>query len=140
MNYDVNSIFDKNIEKAHLSLPSAHVFHLFDWYLWKDTSNNKNVQNDMYKNTKDGLQVVCSEHEMKLQCDLISHSWFFSIISQHCIMKVTNAWSTVQSRRPKNIVTFIVKCINNSTSGHICHVINEFTWIIRIKLLPTLLT
>ena len=40
--------------------------------LWKDTSNNKNVQYDMHKNTKEILKAVRSEHEMKLQNNLIS--------------------------------------------------------------------
>ena len=82
--------------------------------LWKDTSKNKNVQYDMYKNKKEVLKAVRSEHEMKLQNDLISKGWFFSIISQQSILNLTCAWSTVKSRLPKNIFNFTVKYINNT--------------------------
>ena len=66
--------------------------------LWKYTSNNKNVQYDMYKNTKEVLKAVRSEHEMKLQNDLISQGWFFSIISQQSILNLTSAWSTIHNQ------------------------------------------
>ena len=59
--------------------------------LWKDTSNNRNVPYDIYKDTKDVLRAVRSDHEIKLQNDLISQDWFFSIISQQTILKLTSA-------------------------------------------------
>jgi len=86
--------------------------------LWKDTSNNKNVQYDMYKNTKEVLKAVRSEHEMKLQSDLISKGWFFSIISQQSILNLTSAWSTAQSRLPKKLFNFTIKYINNTLPTH----------------------
>ena len=82
--------------------------------LWKDTSNNKNVQYDMYKNTKEVLKALRSEHEMKRQNDLISQGWFFSIISQQSIPNLPSAWSAVQSRLPKIILNFTVKYTNNT--------------------------
>ena len=82
--------------------------------LWKDTSNNMNVQYDIYKNTKEVLKAVRSEHEMKLQNDLISQGWFFSIISQQSILNLTSAWSSVQRKLPKNIFNFSIKYINNT--------------------------
>ena len=84
--------------------------------LWKDTSNNKNLQYEMYKNTKEVLKAVRSEHEMKLQNYLISQGWFFSIISQQSILNLTSAWSTTQCRFPKNIFNFTIKYINNTLS------------------------
>ena len=52
--------------------------------------------------------------EMKLQNDLISQGWFFSIISQQSILNLTSARPTVHSRLPKNIFNFTVKYINNT--------------------------
>ena len=82
--------------------------------LWKDTSNNKNAQYDIYKSTKEVLKAMRSEQEMKLQYDLISQGWFFSIISQQSIFKLTFTLSSVQSRLPKNIFNFTIKYINNT--------------------------
>ena len=82
--------------------------------LWKDSSNNKNVQYGMYKNTKEVLKAMRSGYEMKRQIDLISQGWFYSIISQQSILNLTSAWSTVQSRLPMDIFNFTVKCINNT--------------------------
>ena len=94
---------------AHKTSPNENIR-----YLWKDTSNNMNVQYDIYKNTKEVLKAVSSEREMKLQNDLIPQGWFFSIISQQSILKLTSAWSSVQRKLPKNIFYFTVKYISNT--------------------------
>ena len=75
------------------------------------TRNNMNVQYDIYKNTKEVLKAVRSEQEMKLQNDLISQGWFFSIISPQSMLKVTSAWSSVQCKLPKNTFNGTVKYI-----------------------------
>ena len=66
--------------------------------LWKGTSNNMNMQYDIYKNTKEVLKAVHSEHEMTLQNDHISQGWLFSIISQQSILNLTSAWSSGQRK------------------------------------------
>ena len=76
------------------------------------------MQYDMYKNTKEVLKALRSEHEMKRQNDLISQGWFFSIISQQSIPNLPSAWSAVQSRLPKIILNFTVKYINNTLPTH----------------------
>ena len=73
-----------------------------------------NMQYDIYKTAKEVLKAVYSEHKMKLQNDLISQGWFFSIISQQSILKLTSAWSSVQRKLPKTISNFTVKYINNT--------------------------
>ena len=51
--------------------------------LWKDTSNTKNVQYDMYKNTKEVLKAVGSEHEMRLQQDISGLPLFYHFTTIH---------------------------------------------------------
>ena len=51
--------------------------------LWKETSDNKNIQYDIYQNTKDVLSAVRSEHEERLQHHLISQGSFFCNIMKY---------------------------------------------------------
>ena len=46
--------------------------------LWSITSTNKNIQYDMYKNTKDVLKTFRNENEQRLQNHLILRGSFFS--------------------------------------------------------------
>ncbi|CAB4005262.1 Hypothetical predicted protein [Paramuricea clavata] len=48
--------------------------------LWSITSTNKNIQYDIYKNTKDVLKAFRNENEQRLQNHLISQGSFFSSI------------------------------------------------------------
>ena len=55
-----------------------------------------------------------SEQEWKPQNKLISQGWLFSVISQNSMFTLNSAWSSVQSKLPKNIFNFTIKFINNS--------------------------
>ena len=55
-----------------------------------------------------------SEQEWKLQNELVSQGWFFSALSQNSMFKLNSAWSSVQSKLPKNIFNFTIKYINNT--------------------------
>ena len=82
--------------------------------LWKDTSNYKNIQYDTYKNTKDVLSTIRKEHEDKLQHHLVSQGSFFSNIIKYSALSFNSLWSSVQSKLPKNIFNFTIRCINNT--------------------------
>ena len=81
--------------------------------LWSITSTNKNIQYDIYKNTKDVLKAFRNENEQRLQNHLISQGSFFSIIIKNFTSSFNSLWSSVQSRLPKNIFNFTVRYINN---------------------------
>ncbi|CAB4043669.1 Hypothetical predicted protein, partial [Paramuricea clavata] len=82
--------------------------------LWSITSTNKNIQYDIYKNTKDVLKAFRNENEQRLQNHLISQGSFFSSIIKNSTSSFNSLWSSVQSRLPKNIFNFTVRYINNS--------------------------
>ncbi len=48
--------------------------------LWSITSTNKNIQYDIYSNTKDVLKAFRQKNEQRLQNNLISQGSFFSNI------------------------------------------------------------
>ncbi|CAB4009023.1 Hypothetical predicted protein [Paramuricea clavata] len=81
--------------------------------LWAVTSTNKNVQYDIYKDTKDVLKAVRKENEQTLQNHLISQGSFFSSIMNHSTSTFNSLWSSVQSKLPKNIFNFTIGYINN---------------------------
>ena len=82
--------------------------------LWSITSTNKNIQYDIYQNTKDVLKAFRNENEQRLQSHLISQGSFFSSIIKNSTSSFNSLWSSVQSRLPKNIFNFTVRYINNS--------------------------
>ena len=71
--------------------------------LWAVTSNNKNIQYDIYKDTKDVLKAV-----------IISQGSFFSSIVNNSTSTFNSLWSSVQSKLPKNIFNFTIRYINNT--------------------------
>ena len=82
--------------------------------LWAITSNNKNVQYDIYKDTKDVLKAVRKENEERLQNLLVSQGSFFSNIINNSTSTFNSLWSSVQSKLPKNIFNFTIRYINNT--------------------------
>ncbi|CAB3977663.1 Hypothetical predicted protein [Paramuricea clavata] len=82
--------------------------------LWAVTSTNKNIQYDIYKDTKDVLKAVRKENEQRLQNHLISQGSFFSSIMNHSTSTFNSLWSAVQSKLPKNIFNFTIRYINNT--------------------------
>ena len=78
------------------------------------TSTNKNIQYDMYKNTKDVLKAFRNDNEQRLQNHLILQGSFFSNVIKNSTSSFNSLWSSAQSRLPKNIFNFTVRYINNS--------------------------
>ena len=82
--------------------------------LWKETSDNKNIQYDIYQNTKDVLSAVRREHEERLQHHLISQGSFFSNIVKYSTLSFNSIWSSVQKKLPKNIFNLTIRYMNNT--------------------------
>ena len=82
--------------------------------LWKETSDHKNIQYDIYQNTKDVLSAVRREHEERLQHHLISQGSFFSNIMKYSTLSFNSIWSSVQKKLPKNIFNFTIRYMNNT--------------------------
>ena len=75
-----------------------------------------NVQYDVYKNTKDILKAVRSEHKDRLQTQLQSQGAILSFVIDHSLNVTKSIWTSVQSKMPKNIFNFTIRYLNNSLS------------------------
>ena len=82
--------------------------------LWAVTSTNKNIQYDIYNDTKDVLKAVRKENEERLQNQLILQGSFFSSILNNSTSTFNSLWSSVQSKLPKNIFNFTIRYINKT--------------------------
>ena len=82
--------------------------------LWTVTSTNKNIQYDIYNDTKDVLKAVRKENEERLQNQLVSQGSFFSTILNNSTSTFNSLWSSVQSKLPKNIFNFTIRYMNNT--------------------------
>ena len=82
--------------------------------LWSVTSSNRNIQYDIYTNTKDVLKAFREKNEQRLQNNLISQGSFFSNIVKNSTLTFNSLWSSVHSKLPKNIFNFTVRYFNNS--------------------------
>ncbi|CAB4019722.1 Hypothetical predicted protein, partial [Paramuricea clavata] len=89
--------------------PNVHINNL-----WAVTSTSKNIQYDIYKDTKDVLKAVRKENEERLQNHLISQGSFFSSIMNNSTSTFNSLWSSVQSKLQKNIFNFTIRYINNT--------------------------
>ena len=82
--------------------------------LWKSTSNNKNIQYDVFNSTKQVLKDFRSGQEDKLQNHLTCQGSFFANVTKFALSKLTKIWCASQSKLPTNIFNFTVRYINNS--------------------------
>ena len=73
-----------------------------------------NIQYDTYRNTKEVLKAIRSEHVDRLQNHLTSQGYILSFIFDHSLSFTNKIWTTVQSRMPKNIYNFTNRYLNNS--------------------------
>ena len=60
------------------------------------------------KISREVIKAVRSEQE-KFQYELISHGWFFSVILQNTLLELNSAWSSVQTKLPKDIFDKILQ-------------------------------
>ena len=84
--------------------------------LWKSTNSGMNIQYDIYKNTKDVLKAVRSEHKHHLQTQLQSQGATLSFVLDHSLTATKSTWTSVQSKMPKTIFNFTIRYLNNSLS------------------------
>ena len=84
--------------------------------LWKSTNSGMNIQYDIYKNTKDILKEVRSEHKHRLQTQLQSQEVILSFVLDYSLDATKSIWTSVQSKMPKNIFNFTIRYLNNSLS------------------------
>ena len=82
--------------------------------LWKNTSQSMNIQYDVYRNTREVLKAVRSDHKKRLQNHLVSQGTVLSFIFDHSLPLASKIWTTVQSYMPKNIYSFTIKYLSNS--------------------------
>ena len=82
--------------------------------LWTVTKTSRNIQYDIYKDTKDVLKAIRNENEDRLQNHLISQGSFFRNIIDNSTSTFNCLWSSAQSKLPQNIFNFTVRYINNA--------------------------
>ena len=82
--------------------------------LWKETSDSRNIQYDVYSTTKEVLKSFNSQQQIKLQNHLVVQGSFFSNVIKFSLKKLNSLWSKSQSNLPKNIYNFTICYINNS--------------------------
>ena len=82
--------------------------------LWAQTSFSCNVQYDLYQNTKQVLNAVQKNNEMRITHELKSQGFIISSILTHASSRTRSLWSSVQQSTPKNIFNFSIKYLNNT--------------------------
>ena len=68
-----------------------------------------NIQYDVYKNTKDVVKAVRSEHRHRLQTHLQSQGAIISFVLDDSLTVTKSIWTSVQSKMPKNIFNFTIR-------------------------------
>ena len=82
--------------------------------LWKTTCEGSNIQYDLYRNTKEVLKAVRTEHTRRLQHELTLQGAILSFLIDNSLKMANSIWSDVQSNMPRNIFNFTVRYLNNS--------------------------
>ena len=62
---------------------------------------------------KHALKAIQSQHEDRIQQELMSQSFVISSILKYLFSNTTPLWSKVQQSLPKNIFNFTIKYLNN---------------------------
>ena len=74
--------------------------------LWKSTNCGTNIQYDIYKNIKQMLSTIRSDHIERLQSKLPSQGFLLSLLLDHSLKKLYSLWSTTQSKLPTKYFQF----------------------------------
>ena len=82
--------------------------------LWKNTNCGTNIQYDVYKNTKQILKSIRTEHTERLKTELPSQGFIISFLLVHSLKNLNSLWSRAQSKLPANIFNFTIKYLNNT--------------------------
>ena len=95
--------------------------------LWTNTSEGSNIQYDKYKNTKQVLKAIRTEHTERLQHQLTSQGYILSFLLDNSLNIANSVWYTVQGSMPRNIFNFTVRYLNNSLAARV----NLARWNLR---------
>ena len=71
------------------------------------------IQYDVYRNTREVLKAVRTEHTQRLQNGLTLQGATFSFLTDNSLKMANSLWSSVQSSMPPNIFNFTVRYLNN---------------------------
>ena len=82
--------------------------------LWKTTNCGTNIQYDVYKNTKQILKSICTEHTERLKTKVPSQGFIISFLIVHSLKNLNSLWSRAQSKLPANIFNVTIKYLNNT--------------------------
>ena len=69
--------------------------------LWKSTSSHTNIQYDTYRNTKDVLKAIQSDHEDRLKHHLIFQGSFFSNVIEKSLSKSSLSGRQLKGTYPR---------------------------------------
>ena len=61
--------------------------------LWKNTNSGTTIQYDVYRNKKQALKSIRSEHTSRLQTQLPSQEFIISFLLEHTLRKLNSLWS-----------------------------------------------
>ena len=75
---------------------------------------NVDIQYDIYKNTKQVLKSIRTEHTNRLKTELPSQGFIISFLLAHSLKNLNSLWSRAQSKLPANIFNFTIKYLNNT--------------------------
>ena len=81
--------------------------------LWKNTNCGTNILYDVYKNIKQILKSIRTEHMERLQTELPSQGFIISFLLVHSLKYLNSLWSRAQIKLPANIFNFTIKYLNN---------------------------
>ena len=82
--------------------------------LWKNTNCGNNIQYDIYKNTKQILTSIRTEHTDRIPTELPSQGFIISFLLAHSLTNLNSLWSRARRMLPANIFKFIIKYLNNT--------------------------
>ena len=81
--------------------------------VWRNTNCGSNIQYDIYKNTKQLLKFIRTEHTDRLHAGLPSQGFIISFLLAHSLKNLNSLWPRAQSKLPANIFNFTIKYFNN---------------------------
>ena len=82
--------------------------------LWKNTCEVSNIQYILYRNTKEVLKAVRTDHSKHLEHDLTSQGAILSFLIDNSLKMSNFIRSDVQSNMPRNIFNSIFRYLSNS--------------------------
>ena len=82
--------------------------------VWRNTNYGANIQYDIYKNKKQVLKSIRTEHIDRLQTELPPQGLIISFLLAHSLKNLNSLWSRALRKLPYNIFNFTIKYLNNT--------------------------